>query len=103
MVLSIEPLPPQEREIFLRDHPEWRYERSAFVREVRFSSYGEGVEFACRVARLAEKACHHPEITIGFKTVTVRWWTHKIGDVSRGDRIMATKVEEILRETTKTA
>ncbi|MDD5029428.1 MAG: 4a-hydroxytetrahydrobiopterin dehydratase [Rhodoferax sp.] len=32
---------------------------------------------------------HHPEITLGYQDVTVRYWTHAIGELSENDFICA--------------
>ena len=36
------------------------------------------LSFANKIADLAEKEDHHPEILIEWGKVTVTWWSHKI-------------------------
>ena len=60
-----------------------------------FSSYEESVSFANKIADLAEKEDHHPEILIEWGKVTVTWWSHKINGLHRNDFIAAAKTDQI--------
>jgi len=60
-----------------------------------FANYEESVNFANKVAYLAEKEDHHPEILIEWGKVTVTWWSHKIKGLHRNDFIAAAKTDQI--------
>ena len=47
--------------------------------------------FVNRLGALAEAEDHHPDITISYRKVTVRWWTHTAGGVTDRDRDLAEK------------
>jgi 4a-hydroxytetrahydrobiopterin dehydratase len=64
-------------------------------REFPFDSFGQGMEFANKVAEIAEKENHHPDVCIFFRKVRVDFSTHKIGGLSDNDFIMAAKVDEL--------
>ncbi len=49
--------------------------------------------FANRVAALAEKEDHHPEMTIGYGSCTVAIHTHTVKGLSENDFILAAKIE----------
>lgn len=98
MVLSIEPVPEDELAAALARLPGWRRDGKAIVLTEAFPKYLEALDFVYRVGLAAEEANHHPDILMNFRNVTVRYWTHKIDGVSRGDLIMAARVSEILRE-----
>ena len=96
MVLSIEAMTASGITELLEWLPAWKHEDKALVRVETFPTYLAALDFVHRVGLAAEENNHHPDIIMNFKKVTVRYWTHKIGGVSRGDAMMARKVEEIL-------
>lgn len=62
--------------------PGWQVEGRELVREFRFSSYMEGIEFVRRVALLAEAMNHHPDLLVGWRRVSVRLSTHSAGGLT---------------------
>jgi 4a-hydroxytetrahydrobiopterin dehydratase len=80
------------------DYPEgWNEVRGALQRGYRFKDFREAMAFADRLAEAAEEADHHPEITINWNTVTVRWWTHVKRAITQKDVEMARKTDELAR------
>lgn len=63
-------------------------------RTFEFSTYAEGITFACRISSLAETSNHHPRIIIDYKKVTVEWYTHTLNSLHQNDFIMAAKTDE---------
>ena len=49
--------------------------------------------FATRVALLAEREFHHPELTVTWGKVLVTLWTHTVKGLSRNDFIIAAKID----------
>ena len=49
-----------------------------------------------RVAEAAEEANHHPDITIAYKKVTLRWTTHSAGGISDLDYELASRTNELV-------
>ena len=64
------------------------------VRAFEFADFAGALAFANRVGALAEAEGHHPAILVEWGSVTVSWWTHKIGGLHRNDFIMAAKTDE---------
>lgn len=58
-----------------------------------FPDFAQAMVFANKVATIAERSHHHPELLITWGAVTVRWWTHKIKGVHQNDFIMAAKTD----------
>lgn len=98
MALSIEAMGDSGINERLKNLPGWKYENKALVRTETFPTYLDALAFVQRVGAAAEEANHHPDIIMNYKTVTIKYWTHKIGDVSKGDMTMAGRVEAILTE-----
>ena len=74
----------------------WREEDDALVRELEFESFPAAVAFVQRLAELAEREDHHPDIDIRFRRVTVRWSTHSAGGVTDRDRDLAVRTLELV-------
>ncbi len=96
------PLTEEETQKLWLETPMWQVEEEGGVKRLRrtfeLPSYTEGVSFANHVARLAEAANHHPTITIGYKKVTVEWFTHAINGLHMNDFVMAAKSDEAFLE-----
>ena len=79
-------------------HPEgWNEVGGALQRGYRFTDFREAMAFANRLAEAAEEANHHPDITISWNTVTVRWRTHVKRAITQKDVEMARKTDELAR------
>ncbi|MFB6120358.1 MAG: 4a-hydroxytetrahydrobiopterin dehydratase [Halobacteriaceae archaeon] len=74
---------------------EWAREGDEIVRTYEFDDYLEGVAFATEVAEIAEEEFHHPELTIGYETVEVRFTSHEEGGITEKDIDMAERCDEI--------
>ena len=64
-----------------------------------FLNYTDSVDFANKVAALAEKEDHHPEINLEWGKVTVIWWSHKIKGLHKNDFICASKTDDLFQES----
>jgi 4a-hydroxytetrahydrobiopterin dehydratase len=69
----------------------WREEDDALVREFELESFPAAIEFVRRIADLAERENHHPDIDIRYRRVLVRWSTHSAGGVTDRDRELAAR------------
>jgi len=69
----------------------WREEDDALVREFELPSFPAAIEFVRRLAELAERENHHPDIDIRYRRVLVRWSTHSASGVTDRDRDMAAR------------
>jgi 4a-hydroxytetrahydrobiopterin dehydratase len=69
----------------------WREEDGALVREFELESFPAAIAFVSRVAGLAERENHHPDIDIRYRKVLIRWTTHSTGGVTDRDRDMAAR------------
>jgi 4a-hydroxytetrahydrobiopterin dehydratase len=58
----------------------WMRDGDALVKEFAFDSYLAGLAFASSVGVVAEGLDHHPDMTIGWRRVTVSFTTHDAGN-----------------------
>lgn len=62
----------------------WAYtpDGKSLQRKYNFPAYLDGMAACRKVAELAESMDHHPDLLLGYKTLTVTWTTHSKGGVS---------------------
>jgi 4a-hydroxytetrahydrobiopterin dehydratase len=72
--------------------PGWRREGDELVRTFDRGTFLEAVGFVNRIAPLAEKADHHPDLDLRYSKVTVRLTTHDAGGLTRRDVALAQEI-----------
>jgi len=75
--------------------PGWDEVDGALQREFELPSFAEAIAFVNRVADLAEAENHHPDISISYKRVTLRWTTHSQEGITEKDRELAARSAEL--------
>src|SRR5205823_14106596 len=75
----------------------------SLVREFELESFPAAIAFVSRVAEIAERENHHPDIDIRYKRVLVRWSTHSAGGVTERDREMAARTSACERSEEHTS
>jgi len=97
---GIPALTPAEADRFRSGVPGWSLEENAtrLHRRYEFRDFVEAMKFVNRVADVAEREGHHPDIAIHWNKVDLVLWTHKIGGLHENDFILAAKVDRLLVE-----
>ena len=80
--------------------PNWELIKEDEIDRLRrvftFENFEQALTFTNRVGALAEQEGHHPAILTEWGSVTVTWWTHKIGGLHVNDFISAAKTDELI-------
>lgn len=76
--------------------PDWEVGETSMTRSVQFADFVEAMGFVTRVALLAEKAFHHPDIDIRWNTVTLTLSTHSEGGLTDQDAELAEKIDGLV-------
>ena len=79
----------------------WEYdsEDKMLVRETTFNDFMEAMGFLNKIAELAEKLNHHPDMTLcEYNRVIVATTTHDAGGITDNDIRLAQGFEELLEE-----
>ncbi|MBO0856088.1 MAG: 4a-hydroxytetrahydrobiopterin dehydratase [Nocardia sp.] len=79
----------------LRDLPEWTRTGDTITRSVRAATFPAGIELVRKVADAAERAQHHPDIDIRWRTVTFALSTHSAGGLTRKDLELAAVIDDL--------
>ena len=88
---------PEESKKLLAEIDGWELGGEKKIeKEFKFKNFKEAIAFVNKVADLAEKEGHHPDIiSHGWNKVKLELSTHSIGGLSENDFIMATKINNI--------
>ncbi len=91
------PLPEAEiAQLMDQVAPAWIRSGPGLRRHQRTSDFAEAFGLATRIALLAEREGHHPELRLGWGYLEVELTTHAAGGVTRNDFIMAAKIDRLL-------
>ncbi|MBU3751353.1 MAG: 4a-hydroxytetrahydrobiopterin dehydratase [Mycobacterium sp.] len=74
----------------------WHHLHGALRRSVKFDSFLAGIDGVRKVAELAERADHHPDIDIRWRTVTFALVTHSAGGITDKDVELAREIDAVL-------
>ena len=76
----------------------WSLEGNAIRKQYTFKGFPEAVAFVNRLVPDAERADHHPDITINYRRVTLSWSTHDEGGLTAKDLEGARMADRRARE-----
>jgi len=75
--------------------PDWKKKGSAITRTYQFKDFPAAIKFVDKLARVAEKAWHHPDIDIRWNKVTLVLTTHDAGGLTRKDFNLAKQFDAL--------
>ncbi len=75
--------------------PDWEKKGATITRVYQFKDFPAAIKFVNSVARLAEKAWHHPDIDIRWNKVTLTLTTHDEGGLTEKDFDLAKKFDRL--------
>jgi len=88
-------LTAQQIKAALTRMPKWRRRGVVIARTYEFKDFPAAIRFVNAVARLAEKAGHHPDIDIRWNQVTLTLTTHDEGGLTEKDFDLAKKFDRL--------
>src|SRR5262245_3833300 len=77
-------------------HPQWERQGDSIARTFKFRDFAEAMAFVVRVAMLAEKRDHHPDVELGWGRARIVWWTHDVGGITRLDLEQSEATEQLI-------
>ncbi|HEY4606444.1 MAG TPA: 4a-hydroxytetrahydrobiopterin dehydratase [Acidimicrobiia bacterium] len=80
---------------FLGSHVDWAREGDEITRTYEFADFNQAMGFVTRVALVAEKADHHPDIDIRWSKVTLILSTHSEGGITAKDLSLAGRCDDL--------
>lgn len=92
------PISDSKEEELKKEIPDWLLLRDGthkLRRQFKFKNFKEAIVFVNKVAEIAEKEGHHPDIYIFYNKVQLDLFTHAVGGLSENDFIMAAKIDKV--------
>lgn len=92
-----DPLNPDEISVFAKDLKDWNiFDNKKINKNFEFKDFKEAIDFVNKVADVANREGHHPDILISYNKVNIELTTHEVKGLTQNDFIMATKIDRIV-------
>jgi 4a-hydroxytetrahydrobiopterin dehydratase len=75
--------------------PDWKKKGQTLTRTFQFKDFPAAIKFVNAVAKLAEKAWHHPDIDIRWNKVSLTLTTHDAGGLTDRDFKLAKQFNQL--------
>ena len=86
----------EEKNLIMQLQSDWRInELGHLYKQYKFADFMSAMEFANKIAIIAEQEAHHPDLTISWGACSIEIWTHKINGLTESDFILAAKIESL--------
>lgn len=99
-ISSAQKLTSEQSKEYLKELKGWHVVQDdnelKLFKKFELKNFEETMELVNKVASLAQQNGHHPIMLVEFRTLSIWWWTHKIGGLHENDFIMAAKVDEVV-------
>ena len=79
----------------LKAMPQWSQMGKSIQKKFTFKSFVPAIAFVNKIAEAAEKAAHHPDITINYSVVGISLSTHSEGGVTEKDFALARQIDQL--------
>jgi 4a-hydroxytetrahydrobiopterin dehydratase len=83
----------------LKEIGDWSHAGKSIQKRFTFKSFLPAIGFVNKIAEAAEKAGHHPDITINYNVVGISLSTHSEGGVTERDFELAQQINQIFSAT----
>jgi 4a-hydroxytetrahydrobiopterin dehydratase len=93
--MGVAALSEEEVRAALADLPGWRLGRGEIVRQYKFPTFREAIEFIVRLAEKAEAADHHPDLENHYNRVRVALHTWSENAITEKDLALAREIESV--------
>lgn len=95
MAVTYERLSDSEIQESLGQVPEWELRGNSIRRELHFADFDQAMDFVNKVAEIARRQDHHPDICIHYNKVELELSTHKVGGLTKKDFALAEQIDKI--------
>ena len=92
---GMKPMSKKEASMYIKQVKGWKLEGNTISKDIKFKDFKEAIKFIRKVAGIAEKEGHHPDIFLhDWNQVRLTLSTHAIKGLSMNDFIVAAKINE---------
>jgi 4a-hydroxytetrahydrobiopterin dehydratase len=73
----------------------WKLDGNAIKKEYKRKDFVDSIGFVSKIALLAERADHHPDLLVQYNKVNITLSTHSEGGVTEKDLNLAGEIEQV--------
>ena len=98
---GIPPMSGKEENKYMKKVKEWNLSRKGIhkiSRRFLFRTFLQAVDFVNKIAKLAEKEHHHPDLHLHYNKLDVDLYTHAVHGLSENDFILAAKIDKLSKK-----
>ena len=88
-------LTPEQIAEELQNLQGWEQAGDKLRKDYTFNTYKDGAQFASQVAEVADEMNHHPDLTLGYKKVSIELTSHDAGGITDRDIRLARRIESL--------
>jgi 4a-hydroxytetrahydrobiopterin dehydratase len=92
---GVAPLKAAEIDRLLSHLQGWEHRDGMITKTFSFPNYWQTIAFVNASAWIAHREDHHPQLSVGYNTCRVDYWTHAINGLSENDFICAAKIDAL--------
>jgi 4a-hydroxytetrahydrobiopterin dehydratase len=85
----------REAQELLAELDGWEIHGKVLAKEYRFKEFMDGLGFVERVATIAERQDHHPDVLLSYGRVVLEITTHSTGRLTDKDFKLATAIDNL--------
>ena len=75
---------------------DWEIKNNFLTKEFEFENFLKAVEFINKIAKVAEKENHHPDLNLhSYKKLKVMLFTHSENKITDRDYLLAKKIDKL--------
>jgi 4a-hydroxytetrahydrobiopterin dehydratase len=89
-------LTPEQVTAELTDTPGWQLDDGRLARTVTRKDFRDALLFVNAVGFLAERANHHPDVSISWNKVTLTLISHSAGGLTENDFALARQLNDLI-------
>jgi 4a-hydroxytetrahydrobiopterin dehydratase len=95
---GVPPLTADEIAPLAAEVPAWKVvDGHHLERRVEADDFMQPLRLANRIAKIAEKAGHHPDLLVAYGRLEITIFTHKIDGLTKNDFILAAKIDDAIK------
>ena len=79
----------------------WSLNDNRIIKDFTFKNFKEAFNIMCDIADVAEELDHHPDWYNSYNTLNIKLSSHDVGGLTMNDFELASRIEEIIAESTK--
>jgi 4a-hydroxytetrahydrobiopterin dehydratase len=84
-----------EAQDMLADLDGWEIHGKILAKDYDFKNFDDGLEFVKKVAIVADKQDHHPDVLLSYESVVLELTTHSVGKLTDKDFKLAAAIDKL--------